>query len=163
MRTLFMLFFFAVLSVVFHDNAFAQTDAMLPNEAEGEAVVEQDILPADAVFLGEGEDNGVRALAYLYKAPAAPTGAATEKTLPYLLFVRFIHSESNVKVEKGLVAYKVEDQDDGYRRAATKMELKNGYFVASLNVERLRGKNLLIGSKLEDDKKRQYSYVLRTR
>ena len=132
-------------------------DAVTEPPPEEDQVV--DILPDEAVLLGEGEENGIIAMAWLYRAPAAPVESEQAARLPYLLFLRFISVESNIVVEKGLVAHKIEDME-GIATPAVKMEFKSGYFVDDLSAV-APGKYILnIGCKLEDEKKRQFEYEL---
>ncbi|PLX98923.1 MAG: hypothetical protein C0623_10645 [Desulfuromonas sp.] len=126
-----------------------------------EAATEIDILPPGAKLIGEEEDNNVRATAYIYKNRPSAAAIDNMNQFPYLLFVQFFHSGNNTSVENGLVAFKIEDIAEQTKTPAVQMEYKNGYFVAAFDTDRLRGKRLLIGSKLEDEKKRQYSYDLR--
>ena len=56
-----------------------------------------DILPEEAVLLGEAEENGIIALAWLYRPSAAAVEAEQGARLPHLLFLRFI-SVSNSQV-----------------------------------------------------------------
>ena len=148
------LVFISIFIVFTFSSAWAQTsDPASPASGETEPAV-IDILPVDALMLGSQEENGVLATAYLYKTPGDQNGE-----FPYVLFVRFIGSENNILVEKGLVACKFEDTD-GNRTSARKMDFKNGYFVAGLNATERRSQTLHVGCKLEDEKKRQYRYAL---
>ncbi len=137
-------------------SVFAQDQAGEEATPAGEALVESDILPDGAILLGEGEENGIIARAWLYRAPEPSGGQQQQATR---LFLRFLSAESNVVVEKGLVAFKIEDAD-GVSTPAFKMEFKKGYFVAGL-ADLSPGFYILhIGCKLEDDKKRQFRYEL---
>lgn len=153
--TLFLIF----ILFVFSDHVFSQENQPASSDETLEVSEPVDILPKAARLLGEAEDNGVFATAYLYRATdTAPLESLNENKYPYLLFIRFVHSESNLRVEKGLVAFKVEDSATGEQTPAVKMELRNGYFVVPLKLKKRRGMMLHVGCKLEDDKKRQYSY-----
>ena len=160
MRTTFTLIFTFFISLTFLSVASAQdTTPVVADTSEEKLTEVVDILPADAVLLGQQEENGVLALAYFYKTPSGAIGAGQGSDLPYLLFLRFIGAENNVLVAKGLVAYKLEN-GNGHITPAIKMDPKSGYFVAALN-KSVRGRfTLHVGCKLEDDKKRQYQFTL---
>jgi len=150
MRSLFFaLFIFFTISAAWALNPEPASPVI--TETDSEAV---DILPVGARLLGEHEENGVLATAWLYRTPPGQ-----ENEFPFLLFIRFIGTENNILVEKGLVAYKIE-AGDGSREMARKMNFKNGYFVAGLSSMSRVSQTLLIGSKLEDEKKRQYRFSL---
>ena len=141
-------------------SAFAQNADPASEEVAEQTTESKDILPADAVLLGKTEENGVLAMAYLYKTPTSELVDTGNQAYPYLIFVRFIGVENNITIEKGLVAYKIEDSSEK-RTPATRMELKSGYFVTALETPG-RGYFILhIGTKLEDDHKRQYTFNLR--
>ena len=146
---LLAIFAFSSVSVAWGLN----TEPASPVSAETEVEV-VDILPKEARLLGEQEENGVLATAWLYRSPQVQ-----EAEFPLILFIRFIGTENNILVEQGLVAYKIEDAE-GHRATALRMNFKNGYFVAGLDSIDQASQTLLIGSKLEDEKKRQYRFAL---
>ncbi len=129
----------------------------------GETAVQADILPPAAVPLGEQEQNGILAQAWFYRPPASATGSSPDGNRPNaVLFLRFLSVENYLPVEKGLVAYKIENEE-AVAPPARKMLFREGYFVADLE-PLSRGKYLLrIGSKLEDEKKRQFHFDLTIR
>lgn len=132
------------------------------NANDTEALTEPvDILPQEAVLLGEQEENGVLATAWIYRVPVSEVLPTNGQQFPYLLFARFLSVENNIRIEKGLAAYKLAAFDEE-RTPARKMEYKNGYFVAGIDSSAAGYSTLLIGCKLEDEKKRQFRYVMRT-
>lgn len=134
-------------------------DTETPSAENQEELVEAvDILPTDAISLGKKEENGVLAMAWLYRVPDSAISESSSK-FPYLLFVRFLSVENNILIEKGLVAYKLEGEADKIT-PAEKMEPKNSYFVAGINSP-WGYSSLHIGCKMEDEKKRQFEYVLK--
>ena len=147
-----------LLLLLMSSNVFGQVqEAVTEPPAEEEQKI--DILPEEAVLLGEAEENGIIAMAWLYRPSAASLEADQGARLPHLLFLRFISVESNIAVEKGLVAHKIEDIE-GNAAPAVKLEFKNGYFVDDLSGV-APGKYILnIGCKLEDEKKRQFQYEM---
>jgi len=129
-----------------------------PIEDQEELSEPVDILPTEAVLLGQKEENGIMAMAWLYRVPASATSSENIKQFPYLLFLRFLSIENNILIEKGLVAYKLEDMT-GDSTSAEKLEFKSGYFVAGIDSP--GGYHALdVGCKMEDEKKRQFKYIL---
>lgn len=162
MRILIYLKLLLLILLITAQPAVAQESVATPVavEANETPAEEVDILPVDAVLLGEEEDNGVSAFAYLYKVTSTDTATSRSSNAPYLLFLRFIGKENNIVIKKGLTAFKLEDYT-GTISPAKKMDLKNGYFVSPLEKPKRSYYTLHIGCKLEDDKKRQFRYKIR--
>ena len=147
------LFFVFVVGL---SHASTLNTAAPPVEEQEELSEPVEILPADAVLLGQKEENGITAMAWLYRVPASSTSPENVKQFPYLLFLRFLSIENNILIEKGLVAYKLEDRA-AVSTPAEKMEFKNGYFVSGIDSPG-RYYALHIGCKMEDEKKRQFKF-----
>ena len=141
--------------------AFAQSPESDISQNPDSLTEPVDILPPGAVLLGEPEENGVVATAWIYRVPSSEALPTDGQVFPYLLFARFLSAESNIRIEKGLAAYKLATLDEE-RTPARKMEFKNGYFVAGIEASLNRYSTLHIGCKLEDEKKRQFRYVIKT-
>lgn len=157
--------FFLLLAILFFSlfctSAWAQNqDSALALDTVEEGSEKLDILPENAVLLGEEEENGIIAMAWLYRPEPVSAEAVIDRQLPDLLFLRFLSVENNIAVEKGLVAYKLENME-GIVTSAVKMEFKNGYFVVNLGGVSPGLYVLSIGCKLEDEKKRQFRYELK--
>ncbi len=130
-----------------------------PIDGQEELSAPVEILPTAAVLLDQQEENGIMAMAWLYRVPASPTSSENVNKFPYLLFLRFLSIENNILIEKGLVAYKLEDREE-VSTPAEKMEFKNGYFVAGIDSPD-RYYALHVGCKMEDDKKRQFKFLFK--
>ena len=147
--SLFVLLYFVVCTPF----AYAQGIASEAESVAEESAAPVDILPPGATFLGESEENGVLAMAWIYRTPMVE-GSDTDAQFPYILFCRFLSVDSNIVIDKGLVAYKLESFDDE-KTPAKQLEFKNGYFVAGLDSEAAGYSKMHIGCKLEDENKRQ--------
>jgi len=119
-----------------------------------------DIRPTNAIALGELEENGVIAKAWIYRVSSSDLQEKQISPLPYLLFVQFYAVDNKIRIEKGIAAFKLETSDEE-RTRARKLEFKNGYFVAGFDMKDAGYASLLVGCKLEDEKKRQYRYKMK--
>jgi len=126
--------------------------------AERESTTEMtDVLPGSARAVGKDQQNEVLAKAWIYRNQPSVQSPFPEINNPYILFLRFRTIEGDRPIEKGLVACKIEYMN-GDRTPARKMELRSGYFVAGIDLQNAGFYSLHIGSKLEDEKKRQFSF-----
>lgn len=158
MRYLYFLLVLIICSGPFVPKVLAQAVEPSVETAAEEPV---DILPAKAIYLGEKEDNGVIAKAWIYRVPQSELQTVQSNQSPFLLFVQFNAIENNVRIEKGIAAFKLESIEEE-RTRARKLEFKSGYFVAGLETKAAAYSSILVGCKLEDEKKRQYRYKMRT-
>ncbi|PLX78724.1 MAG: hypothetical protein C0615_03390 [Desulfuromonas sp.] len=149
---------FALSSGITAAEEMASTDAAAEEVSETVA----DILPESAVQIGEGEENGVLAVAYIFSPSEQEPSPISETSLAPVLFIRFLSVESNIGIEKGVAAYKLED-NNGEKTEARRLEYSEGYFIATLDTVSPGAYQLHIGSKLEDEKKRQFVYPLNIR
>ena len=157
MRPLFSFFILAVFCVTLSSEVYAQS-AEAPVAMPSEPA---DILPDKAISLGENEENGVIAKTWIYRVPASDLQVNQVMQFPYLLFVQFHAVDNTIRIEKGIAAFKLESFD-GERTKARKLEQKSGYFVAGLDSKDIGYPVIMVGCKLEDEKKRQFRYKLKT-
>jgi len=152
--------FFHVL-LIFCFIPFVTTGAALAADPAVETSLEHvDIRPAKAISLGEMEENGVIAEAWIYRVTSSDLPEKQISPLPYLLFVLFHAVDNNVRIEKGIAAFKLESSDEE-RTRARKLEFNSGYFVAGFDMKDAGYSSLLVGCKMEDEKKRQYRFKMR--
>ena len=157
MRQILLLVIFLALFPLWQLSVRAESHAPGAQDKPPDAAESVDILPESARSLGKEEQNDVRALAWLSRNDFAASGPLPDIDSPYLVFLRFRTIEGEVPIEKGLVAYKIEDMS-GDKMPAREMDFRKGYFVAGLDSLAPGFYILHIGSKLEDEKKRQFSF-----
>ncbi|MGD9947016.1 MAG: hypothetical protein AB7U29_00905 [Desulfobulbus sp.] len=114
------------------------------------------MMNGDSIMLGEQSVDGVKAMAHLNDV--GEVMAKMGKKENYHFMVMFSDAQTGAALDQGTVAVKITDPATGQGGAAIPLMGMGGHFGADVALSAKGEYHFMVGSKLADGKKRQYSF-----